>query len=248
MSDFNFFSPAKDSNTPQKREPEFNGSRLGDDSVKGIIPNFTGNVDVFNPKKNLAHFQEVATQLGLNTLKGIIAKNTLKFFQKPLPPGISGNRVLGHSVFGFPVFSNLLISGDSYQDNNRNTIGSFSDIRLDVVIMEMERENNLVTTDVQGRNGTIIEFIGSKSVNIHVTGRILAEQPGIYPDAEVRKLATALYSNKALRVDSWFLAMRGIYHIVIKKDSIKQEEGSQEYQKFEFDALADQPLILKIKK
>jgi hypothetical protein len=31
------------------------------------------------------------------------------------------------------------------------------------------------------------------------------------------------------------------------KKSFPQEEGSQEYQRFEFDAIADSPVILKIK-
>lgn len=220
-------------------------------SVKGITPNFplgAGQIDFTSIKKNQAHFEEVAVQVGLGALKGAILKNTFKFFQPKQSTGIIDVMPeIGRSAFGFPIFSNLIIKGDTYQSNNGITIGSFNDIRLDVVIMEMDRENNLVTEDIQGRNGTVIEYISSKSVNIHITGRILANSPGIYPRTAVEELSRALYSNKSLRVNSWFLAMRGIYNIVVKKDSIKQEEGGQEFQVFEFDALSDMPVILRLK-
>lgn len=236
-------------------------SPIGPVTAAKIIPNFTGGVDVFSPTKNLAHFEEVAASAGLTAVKGAIIKNTLQFFQPqnqfftptnkvPLFPEASANAMphVGYNVFGFPIFSNLIIKGDTYQDNNGNTIGSFSDIRLDCVIMELSREKNLVKEDIQGHNGTIIEYISSKSVGVHVYGRILAKTPGVYPIEDVTNFNIALESNKALRVTSWFLSMAKVYNIVIDKDSIKQEEGSQEYQKFEFDAISQEPVILKLKR
>lgn len=229
---------------------------IGDTSIKGITKSFSGPVDVFNLKKNIPHFEEVATQVGLGLLKGAITKNTLQFFQntdqvkKPSPQFKQAQEntmpVLGYGELGFPIYSNLIISADSYQDNQGNVIGKFDEIRLDCVIIEMDNENNLVTTDIQGRNTTIIEYISSKSWTINITGRLLAKQPGVYPQEDVSNLITALNSNKALRITSWFLNMAGIYQIAIKKKSIHQEEGSQEYQKFDFEAIADRPVLLKL--
>lgn len=225
---------------------------------KLLPPNFGGSVDFQNPKKNIPQLEELAGQLGLAAIKGVITKNTLQFFQ---PDQNAINKqvqfaeqlgdsmpIVGYSTFGFPVFSNLLIAGDSYQDNDGKTIGQFKDIRLDVVLMETEREKNIVKTDIRGQDGTVIEYISAKSAKVKVLCRILAQTPGVYPIDDVTNLVRALSSNKALRVTSWFLAMRGIYNIVVEKDSIKQAEGEQEFQRFEFDAIADRPIILKLSK
>lgn len=225
-----------------------------------IAAHFTGGLETFNPAQSAPHFNEIAETLGIQAAKALIFENTINLFRSQqaqpqrgfndFPRSANGSEmpVLGKSALGFPVFSNLYINGGDYQDNNGNTIGRYPDIRLDAVIMEMEHENHLTTTEIQGGDSTVIEYVGSKSSTIHITCSIQAETAGTYPIQDVTDLAIALNSNKPLIVDAWFLAMRGIYAIVIKKDSIKQEEGMQDSQKFEFDAIADKPLILKLKK
>ncbi|GEM_PF-2884346 len=239
-------------------------SPIGQITASKIIPNFTNGIDVFSPQKNLPQLEQLAANFGLQSLKNTILKNTLHFAEVAQVKGSATLRrngaggqhfdapngtvmpILGHNVFGFPVYSNLVIKGDSYTDNFGKVIASFSDIRLDAVLLEIERENNIIVTDIQGRANSVIEYVGSKSAKIHVYGTMLADIPGVYPEADVAELMRALQSNKALRIESWFLAMAGIYNLVVNKDSIKQEAGSQEYQKFEFDAIADSPIILKI--
>ena len=162
-----------------------------------------------------------------------------------LPPNGYKMPAVGYNVFGFPVYSNLIIKGAAHYDNAGNVIAKFNDIRIDCVIMELEGENQLITTDIQGRTGTIIEYVGAKSYNVHCYGRFLADTAGVYPEADVAEFVRAMNANVPLQVSSWFLGMAGVYAIQIKKHSIHQEEGSQEYQKFEFDAMADAPVLLK---
>ena len=114
--------------------------------------------------------------------------------------------------------------------------------------MEVSRDNNVVTTDIQGRDNSVIEYISKKSWRINVKGRILSQERDVYPRRAVDNLITALDANRSLRVTSWYLNMCGIYNIVIMKKSFPQEEGSQEYQRFEFDAIADSPVNLYLKK
>jgi hypothetical protein len=225
---------------------------------KTIIPNFTGPVDVFNPKKNIPHFEELAIDAGLGIAKGTIIKNTLKFFESPTRSK-AGNLTfptndatkmpsVGVSQLGFQVYSNLTIIGDTYKNNDGRIIGKYDDIRIDAVLMDIKQDHNLIMTDIQGRDNTIFEFISKKSWLAKINGRILAKNPGVYPNDEVNNLLVALGSNKALRVTSWFLNMAGIYNLQIKGKQVPQEAGSQEYQKFEFEAYSDTPVILKLKK
>jgi hypothetical protein len=230
-----------------------------------VFPLGVSQVDFNNLRKNIPHFQELAVSAGLGLAKGAILKNTFKFFQPNdivtrknlrFPTDLSATMIgkdaplvkVGDSALGTPVFSNLQIKGGSYKDNFGNTIGVYDDIRIDAVILEVTNDNNLVTEDLQGRNGTIIEYISSKSYMINCKGRILSPSRNTYPYTDVKNLAIALDSNKSLQVTSWFLNMFGIYNIVIKNKHLPQEEGVSEWQRFEFDAIADKPVILKLKK
>jgi hypothetical protein len=217
-------------------------------SLASVLPFGAGQLDYSSFKKNIPHFEETALQFGLNNLKGAILKNTFKFFQtRVATDGDNPLTPVSQSVFGTPVYSNLHIIGDSYTDNQQKVIGTFYDVVADAVIMEVNRDNNVITTDLQGRDNSVIEYISKKSWRINVKGRILSQERDVYPRMAVDNLITALDANKSLAVTSWYLNMCSIYNIVIMKKSFPQEEGSQEYQRFEFDAIADSPVILKIK-
>lgn len=234
-------------------------SPIGEVTAKKLYPNFTGNLDLTSAKgleKNFGRLEEIAANAGAHLAKNVILKNTLGFFSpkeadKRADPEFkqpSGETmtVLGHNELGFPVFSNLVIKADQYIDDVGNVIASFTEIRIDAVIMEVNRSNKVVITEIPGRNRDIIERIASNSPRIKIYGTIFSDTPGVYPIDAVSNLARALDSNKALVIDSWYLQMMGIYNLVVLKSAIKQEIGSQEYQKFEFDAIADAPLVLRL--
>jgi hypothetical protein len=231
---FNFFSP-----------PSTQGG--------SIAPNFPlggAAVDFTHIKKNIPHFAELAGQFGLQKLNQTILKNTMQFATVKQPANTSDSvlPVLGNSSLGFPIFSNLIIRAGNYQNNQGVTIGEYPDIRIDTVIMEVQKESNRIVTDIQGRDRSVIEYLSRKSKTINIKGRISSNTRGAYPYKGVQDLSYALDSNKSLTVDSWFLQMLGIYSISPGKLRTPQEEGSLEYQLFEFDAIEDAPVILKIKR
>ncbi len=212
-----------------------------------LLPFGGADIDFKNPDKNINRFAQLAVKDALGEVKGVILKNTFQFFQK-----VSSGRsdaeldVIGTSVLGTPIYSNLAIRAGDYQDNDGVTIGKYDAINIEVAIFVIDQEDNLVLTDIQGRPNTVIEYTGSKSWMINCKGRVFSSDRNTYPYTAAKNLITALSSNKPLTVDSWFLNMAGIYQMTIKKKSIPQEEGSLEYQKFEFDAIADSPIVLKI--
>lgn len=220
-----------------------------------------GKIDIHSIRKNIPHFEEVAVNAGLNAVKGAILKNTFRFFesaQSPkvenfnFPSDVSANSKdaplvsLGNSMLGFPVYSNLIIRAGSYSDNYGNVVASWGDIFIDAVIFELNRSHNLITTDIQGRDNTIVQYISKKSWIINCKGQIFGENRGVYPRTDVVNLINALDANHSVQVDSWFLNMVGIYNMTISKKNIPQDYGGMEWQKFEFDAIADFPVVLRL--
>lgn len=238
-------------------------------AAAGITPNFpfgAGRIDFTNFKKNIPQFEELATSFGLQAAHRFILDSTLSLAQSkttssrpqpqfqpepgefddaPLEPIQSNNP----ASLGFAIYSDLSIEGGTYRDNQGKVIGTYPDIQLPAVLFEVTRENNLILTDIQGRDNSVIEYISAKSWKINCRGRVMSGRVrNTYPRTAVDNLKTALNSNVPLKVNSWYLNMFGIYNIVIENRQFHQEEGSMEYQLFEFNAIADNPIVLKLSK
>jgi hypothetical protein len=214
------------------------------------------------PQKILSDLTNAASKLVNTRVEGIILKNTIQIFQSSVgttntdkfkgklnigsPDVQRQTPTLPQSSLGMRVFSNLDVSADSYQDNAGNTIGEFTAIQLPAVIIKVSREANKIVTDIQGRNGSIIEYNSWKSYHINITGKILSSSMGAYPYDVANNLQIALNSNKSLRVNSWYLNLFGINFISLLDFDMPQNEGGEEWQEFTLNAISDEPVTLKI--
>lgn len=141
------------------------------------------------------------------------------------------------SSLGTPVFSNLQFLADEYTDVYDKTT-SFKTITFDAVIMTVNQQKNIVTTQIQGRDGTVKEEIGMGDYTITING-IITGANGHYPIDEVREFKKMLNANKALKVVSTYLQNLDITNIVIKDYEFAQEAGGYSYQRFSVNALSD---------
>lgn len=149
------------------------------------------------------------------------------------------------SMLGTPVYSNLDIQGGTYTDNDNNTI-TYPSITLDAVLFVVTQSKNIVITTIQGRNGSIKEYIADDDYNITITG-IIAGGNNVYPKNDVLALKKVLDSPVALQVNSWFLNQFGVHSFVVKDYNFNQEAGRNSQQSFSVSAISDTPVILQIR-
>ena len=149
------------------------------------------------------------------------------------------------SMLGTPVYSNLDIQGGTYTDNDGNTI-NYPSVTLDAVLFVVTQSKNIVITNVQGRNGSIKEYISDDDYNITITG-IIAGGNNVYPKNEVLALKKVLDSPVAINVNSWFLNQFGVHSFVVKDYNFNQEAGRNSQQSFSISAISDLPVILQIR-
>jgi hypothetical protein len=106
--------------------------------------------------------------------------------------------------------------------------------------MTVNQSKNIVTTQIQGRNGTVKEYIGMGDYGIIINGIITTKNGnGHYPIDEVRDLKLMLNANKPIKVASTYLQNLDIKTIVIKDYEFAQETGGYSYQKFSITAMSD---------
>ena len=101
----------------------------------------------------------------------------------------SEDKPVSFSSLGTPVFSNLQFLADEYTDSY-GKVTSFQTITFDAVIMTVNQQKNIVTTQIQGRDGTVKEEIGMGDYTITING-IITGKNGHYPIDEVREFNTA---------------------------------------------------------
>ena len=147
------------------------------------------------------------------------------------------------SYLGSPVLSDLDIIPN--QDG-------YTRIQIPTVLFTVSQKKTIISTVVQGRNGTIKEYISDGDFHISIRG-VLSSVNGVYPRTKTggnnvifKDLFDICSLNKAVGVNSWYLRQFGIYNIVITDYEFPQNEGEYAMQPFSITAISDTPFELNI--
>jgi hypothetical protein len=190
-------------------------------------------------------FRFVAQNLGLNNVK------TSNFVAEEA----NSNESEKYSYLGTQVFSNLEIPAGKYLTNEGETV-DFDGIRIDAVLFDISIEKNIVRTPINGRNGTVKQYISLGDYAIGAKGVIIGEtdannagfsvsSTGRVPEAEIRKLNAIFAIPQEIELVSEFLDFFDVSTVVIYSGRFLQREGFIDSVYFNFDMLSDTPIELK---
>lgn len=146
------------------------------------------------------------------------------------------------SSLGTLVFSNLDISAGSYTDIN-GVRRDYPAIKLDTVLFKVGQQKNVIKTPIQGRNGTVKEYISDGDYSIVITG-VINGSNSKYPENEVNALIKVMQVSTQLTVNSWYLRQLNITEMVIEYYELDQTLGSNSMQQFRIQAVSDLPVII----
>lgn len=152
---------------------------------------------------------------------------------KPLYTSALGTPVLADLTFGIGEPGAI----NTYTDESGNQ-GSFETVRLETVLISLNQSKNIVKTQIQGRAGTIKEYVGLGDYSLSING-ILTGSNGSYPKDQLMALKTVLTAPISIPVVSWYLQMFDIDFIVIDGFDADQAEGAYSQQAFTINACSD---------
>jgi hypothetical protein len=152
---------------------------------------------------------------------------------------------LRDSAIGTPVYADLTLWGGTYTDNITGQQVDFPAIQFDAVIITVDLAAKIIKTDIQGRDGTVKEYIGQDDARVSIQG-IICGWNGHYPIDEVGKLNEWRKAPIAKLATSKFLQNLGISNLVVEECSIPQIAGGYSYQQFSMSCLSDLPVELRI--
>ena len=160
------------------------------------------------------------------------------------PPEFETDDPLKTSMLGTPVFGNLDIQGGSYVDLDGNTI-TYDGLTIDTVLFSVQQSKNVVTTPVQGRDGTVKEYISAQDFVINIDGILVGDQANVYPEEAVNTLIEIMNVPESINIVSEFLDRFDISEVVITDYDLSQQKGSRNIQLFRLSLLSDTPIELQ---
>jgi hypothetical protein len=154
------------------------------------------------------------------------------------------------SLLDTPVFDNVEFQSGAYEDLDGNAI-EYEGVRFDSVLLTLQQSKNIISTSIQGRNGTIKEYISDGDWVITLTGLIIGETVssggnfslnGIgnkYPQTDVNRLKKICDVNDSVKINSNILNVFGIEDVVITDKRFEQRAGQYNNQFFELQMVSD---------
>lgn len=173
----------------------------------------------------------------------VVVKNDNQYAGR-IPAATPRDQKLYESILGTPVITDLTIKGGTYTDENGRLV-TFQDIILVTVLITVSQSKRIIITDIQGRDGSVKEYIGMDDYQVTING-ILTGGNGRYPIEDVSILKEICKAPISLQVISRHLQNLDIFNIVIKDFVFDQEPGGYSQQVFSLFCLSDIPVELLI--
>lgn len=143
------------------------------------------------------------------------------------------------------VYSNVIFNAGVILDENGAQVDKWDDFRIDDVLLNVSQSKKIITTEIQGRDGTVKEYIGLDDFQIQITGRLNGTY-NVNPKELTRQLKIILSAGQPLEITSWYLQNLDITDIVIKDFNFGQTEGEYSTQYFTINAMSDKRFEAKI--
>ena len=103
-----------------------------------------------------------------------------------IPQGIDKDEPVSTSELNTPVYSDITFLSSEYTDNQGRLI-STPKITYDAVLLTVSQAKKIIRTEIQGRDGTVKEYIGMDDYQVVVNG-IITGTNGVHPVSDVADL------------------------------------------------------------
>lgn len=150
------------------------------------------------------------------------------------------------SKFGLPVFDALEISRLSYKTLEGKDVVILSQT-FATVLIDISQSKNIVTTPINGRNGTVKEYMSDGDDTITIRGVLVGDGIDVRPDNLISGLIAFCKAPVPLDVYAPCLFSQGIYSMVVNDYTIRQLEGKRNVVPFELLCTSDTPFEIEQK-
>jgi hypothetical protein len=150
---------------------------------------------------------------------------------------------------GSPVMQDITFQSVSYTDHQTGTTKKTPEIKMIDILMSVNLPTTIVKTQIQGRPGTVKEYIGEDDWQITINGFLLAPN-GQNPSGAIVDLKSMIRNFKntqaSIPVVCTWLNNLDIFNIVIEDFAMEQQAGGYSKQAFTITAISSHDVLLQI--
>ena len=148
-------------------------------------------------------------------------------------------------MFGTPVFDQLIIKTDIDALIHQEQTGD-NYVKFDTALLTVNQSRNIVRTPIQGRNGTVKEYISDGDYEINVVGLIVSPYSGRVPMIDMENIHNILALQNEVVIVSNYLSLFKISYVVVEAYTFEQVEGSLNQIKFTMRLISDEPIEVQL--
>lgn len=143
-------------------------------------------------------------------------------------------------MFGTPVYDQVVLK-KAIDSVNVNDV-----IKFDSVVVNVNQQRNIVRTPINGRNGTVKEYISDGDFDISIDGVITDPHPNRSPKEFLENLYTMLSLPNEIVIISDYLACFKIQYAVVITYTFAQIQGMVNQVEVNIKLVSDEPVELKL--
>ena len=144
-----------------------------------------------------------------------------------------------------PVVTDLNLPSVTYTDPATGRRITTQSLYFACVLISLTQPKRIVKTEIQGRDGTVKEYIGKDDAQVTISGIIVGGN-GKYPFDEVTELKRTLDAPVPRPVVNPHLNAMNIFYLVVDGYDIPQEAGRYSQQNFTIQTVSDTPIELQL--
>ena len=169
----------------------------------------------------------------------IIEGNVNKNYIEPISKGTVS------TMFGTPVIDQVVLKLNIDTPIGQELTGT-DYVKFESVLVTVNQQRNIVKTPIQGRNGTVKEYISDGDYDITIDGIITSTNPNLTPLEEMENIISLLKVPNELVIVSEYIALFKVQYIVVDNYNFAQVEGSVNQIKFSLKLISDEPIELQL--
>lgn len=175
----------------------------------------------------------------------ILGRVKAKVFSSNFGTQESDEPVDTSAYLGTPVYSQFVLKRDINTTVGQEHSGD-GYCKFESAIGIINQQRNIERTVIQGRNGTVKEYISDGDFEISIRGRVIGKFPNQAPKEEMQNIIALLKEPNELVIISDFVALFGIQYVVGVSYNFRQVEGSINEYEFSLELYSDDPIELKL--
>jgi hypothetical protein len=117
---------------------------------------------------------------------------------------------------------------------------------FEAVLVTINQSINIIKTPIQGRSGTVKEYISDGDYEINIRGIVTSQYAERWPREDMENIASLLTLPNEIVLVSDYISLFKIQYAVVESYSFSQVEGSLNQIQMDLKLISDEPVELKL--